>query len=100
MTRQNVTPGLREVLTEPCPVCGGEGRVRSEESALADVERSLQRLAALSALPVLTVEVHPRMLGLIIETAVRTVEQKSGKCIVVQRAPGSVPLDHCLLVSD
>ncbi len=98
MTRQNVTPGLREVLTEPCPVCGGEGRVRSQEAALADVERCLRRLAAASARAVLTVEVHPRMAVLLSEVGV--VERQSGKRIVVRTAPGAVSLDHCLLVSD
>ncbi len=29
MTRQNTYQGLRETLTEPCPTCGGEGRVGS-----------------------------------------------------------------------
>jgi ribonuclease G len=28
MTRQNVTPGLRDVLTRACPVCHGEGRLK------------------------------------------------------------------------
>jgi ribonuclease G len=31
MTRQNVTPGLREVMTRACPTCHGEGRVRPHD---------------------------------------------------------------------
>ena len=61
MTRQNVTRGLREVMTSACPVCDGEGRVLSEESALIEVERRLRRLALSATLPGLRVEVHPRM---------------------------------------
>ena len=44
MTRQNVTQGLREIVTAPCPVCKGDGRVLSEESALIVVERRLAGL--------------------------------------------------------
>ena len=32
MTRQNVTDGVREIMTKPCPVCSGEGVVKSEET--------------------------------------------------------------------
>ncbi len=93
MTRQNVTPGLREVLSEPCPVCGGEGRVRSEASALADVERSLRRLAVISTAPVVEVEVHPRMSGRLTgsaASALAEIEAETGKRIVVRGAGGGV----------
>ena len=98
MTRQNVTPGLREVLTEPCPVCGGEGRVRSEASALADVERTLRRLAAATTAPVLEVEVHPRMVGRLTETTasvLAAIQEETGKRIVVRGAGAGLALDHC-----
>jgi ribonuclease G len=103
MTRQNVTPGLHQVLSESCPVCGGEGRVRSESSALADVERSLRRLIALSTLPVLQVEVHPRMIGLLAAApawVLTTVEQETGRRVVARSAGGGVPLDHCVLAAE
>ena len=32
MTRQNVTDGAREIMTKTCPVCGGEGVIKSEET--------------------------------------------------------------------
>ncbi|MDQ3851104.1 MAG: Rne/Rng family ribonuclease, partial [Actinomycetota bacterium] len=32
MTRQNVTDGVREILTKPCPTCEGDGVVLSEET--------------------------------------------------------------------
>ena len=34
MTRHNVTPGLRDVLTRPCPVCRGGGRVKCDGGLL------------------------------------------------------------------
>ncbi len=45
MTRQNITRGLREVVTEPCPRCRGDGAVLSEESALIEVERRIRGLS-------------------------------------------------------
>ncbi|MDQ3318894.1 MAG: Rne/Rng family ribonuclease [Actinomycetota bacterium] len=46
MTRQNVTEGVREILTKTCPVCAGEGVVLSEETVALDFERKLRELAA------------------------------------------------------
>ncbi len=34
MTRQNVTEGVREILTKTCPTCHGEGVVLSEETVV------------------------------------------------------------------
>jgi ribonuclease G len=45
MTRQNVTDGVREIMTKPCPVCGGEGVVKSEETIAIEVERELRTMA-------------------------------------------------------
>ena len=47
MTRQNVTDGAREIMTKPCPVCGGEGVVKSEETIAIEFERHLRELAAM-----------------------------------------------------
>src|SRR5215204_3485957 len=41
MTRQNVTEGVREIMTKTCPVCEGEGVVKSEETIAIEVEREL-----------------------------------------------------------
>ena len=46
MTRQNVTDGVREIMTKPCPVCGGEGVVKSEETVAIEVERELRTMVA------------------------------------------------------
>jgi ribonuclease G len=44
MTRQNVTDGVREIMTKPCPVCGGEGVVKSEETMAIHVARHLREM--------------------------------------------------------
>jgi ribonuclease G len=46
MTRQNVTEGVREIISRPCPTCGGEGVVKSEETLAIEFERRLRELAA------------------------------------------------------
>jgi ribonuclease G len=103
MTRQNVTPGLREVLTDPCPVCGGEGRVKSEATAVAEVGRSLRRLAAASGLPVLQVEVHSRIKDLLVDgpdSVLGSIEEESGKRVILKGAKYGVPLGHTLLLGE
>jgi ribonuclease G len=44
MTRKNVTDGLYGILTEPCPTCGGEGRVLSEVTRRIAVERKMREI--------------------------------------------------------
>jgi ribonuclease G len=46
MTRQNVTEGVREIMSEPCPTCEGEGVIRSEETIAIEFERKLRDVAA------------------------------------------------------
>src|SRR5688572_6113197 len=50
MTRQNVTDGVREILTKRCPTCDGEGVVESAETMAIEVLRRLQEV----------VEEHPK----------------------------------------
>ena len=44
ITRKNVTDGLYGVLTEPCPTCGGEGRVVSRTTRRIAVERRMREI--------------------------------------------------------
>jgi len=44
ITRKNVTDGLYGVLTEPCPHCGGEGRVVSRTTRRIAVERRMREI--------------------------------------------------------
>ena len=44
MTRQNVTEGVREIMSRPCPTCDGEGVIRSEETIAIEFERRLRDL--------------------------------------------------------
>jgi ribonuclease G len=46
MTRQNVTDGVREILTEKCPTCEGEGVVLSAETVALEGLRKMRDIAA------------------------------------------------------
>jgi ribonuclease G len=45
MTRQNVTEGVREIISRPCPTCNGDGVIKSEETIAIEFERRLRTLA-------------------------------------------------------
>jgi ribonuclease G len=67
MTRQNVTDGVREILTKQCPACAGEGVVLSEETVALDVERKLRDLVADRPKPkAFLIQVHPRVSNLLV----------------------------------
>jgi ribonuclease G len=63
MTRQNVTEGVREIMTRPCPVCGGDGVVLSEETIAIEFERRLRELAARAprGVEAFLVRMHPHV---------------------------------------
>ncbi|MEV4421317.1 Rne/Rng family ribonuclease [Patulibacter sp. NPDC049589] len=46
MTRQNVTEGVREVITRACPTCDGDGVIKSEETLAIEFERQLREIAS------------------------------------------------------
>jgi ribonuclease G len=74
MTRQNVTDGVREILTKTCPVCNGEGVVLSEETVALEVERKLRDLAAEKPdSKAFLIQVHPRVSNLLINGPGRPV---------------------------
>jgi ribonuclease G len=49
MTRQNVTDGVREILTEKCPTCEGEGVVLSAETVALEGLRKMRDIVAENA---------------------------------------------------
>jgi ribonuclease G len=65
MTRQNVTDGPREILTNRCPVCEGDGVVMSDQTHALEVERKLRTIAKGSRVQAFRVAVHPRVLALL-----------------------------------
>ena len=67
MTRQNVTDGVREILTKTCPTCEGEGVVLSEETVAIEVERWLRDLVAeRPGSPSFLIRVNPRVATILV----------------------------------
>ncbi|HVY97458.1 MAG TPA: Rne/Rng family ribonuclease [Solirubrobacterales bacterium] len=62
MTRQNVTDGVREILTAPCPTCHGEGVILSAETVALEGLRKMREFAAEHAdVEAFLVRVNPKV---------------------------------------
>jgi ribonuclease G len=82
MTRQNITDGVREILTKPCPTCDGEGVVESEDTVAIDVLRHLRELVAEQSKPeAFLIRVHPKVARKLLDpdSGLRELEDESGK---------------------
>jgi len=96
MTRQNVTDGVREILTRPCPTCEGEGVIRSEETIAIEVERRLRVEVAGREAEAFLVQINPRVSGEFTGSGARmllALEQDTGKVFHFEGSEG-LPLDH------
>ncbi|HYX78952.1 MAG TPA: Rne/Rng family ribonuclease [Solirubrobacterales bacterium] len=82
MTRQNVTEGVREILTKRCPTCNGEGVVESEETVASRVVRRLRDLVEERPKPgAFLVRVNPKVAAELLrdESPLHELEEASGK---------------------
>ena len=82
MTRQNVTDGVREILTKTCPTCEGEGVILSEETVAIQVIRKLRELVAQKTEPeAFLIRVNPRVAAKLTEegSGLVELEDETGK---------------------
>jgi ribonuclease G len=97
MTRQNVTDGVREIMTRTCPTCDGEGVIKSEETIAIDLERRLVELAKERPKPdAFLIQVNPRVSVQLTGNGGRTLqalEEETGKRFHFEGSEG-LPLDH------
>jgi ribonuclease G len=98
MTRQNVTEGVREIITKACPTCHGEGVVRSEETIALDHERALREVARKSrkADEAFLVQMNPRVSQCFTGEGghvLRALEEETGKRFHFEGSEG-LPLSH------
>jgi ribonuclease G len=96
MTRQNVTDGVREIMTRPCPTCHGEGVIKSEETIAIEFERRMRDLASKSSAEALLLQMNPRVSAEFTRDDARVlhaIEQDTGKIFVFEGSEG-LPLDH------
>jgi ribonuclease G len=96
MTRQNVTDGPREILTERCSTCGGDGVIPSAETAAIDLERKLRALARGSRSQAFRVEVNASVAARLAgpgASRLRAIEEEARRRFwLVTRK--DVPADH------
>jgi ribonuclease G len=101
MTRQNVAEGPREILSKPCPTCGGEGTVVSDVSHAVDAERRLRELAAGSRARAFRVELHPHVASLLVgggASRLVELEEQTRRRFFLEPTPGT-PHDHFVVAA-
>ncbi|HEX6117392.1 MAG TPA: Rne/Rng family ribonuclease [Solirubrobacterales bacterium] len=82
MTRQNVTDGVREILTHRCPTCDGEGVVLSAETVALDVLRRLNDVIEERPEPeAYLIRVNPKVAAEMLreDSGLREFEEENGK---------------------
>ena len=103
MTRQNVTDGVREIMTKHCPTCGGEGVVKSEETIAIEVERRLRELvheAGDGGPEAYLVRLNPKVTHHFTADGARmlhALEEETGRYFHFTGSEG-LPLDHFAIV--
>ena len=97
MTRQNVTEGVREIMSRACPTCDGEGVIRSEETIAIEFERRLRDIAAEHPEDeAFLVQINPRVTAQFTGQASRVLhalEAETGKSFHFEGSEG-LTLDH------
>jgi ribonuclease G len=96
MTRQNVTDGVREIMTRPCPTCDGEGVIKSEETMAIEFERRMRELASETSADAILLQMNPRVSAEFTANdarVLRAVEDDTGKWFHFEGSEG-LPLEH------
>ncbi len=104
MTRQNVTEGVREIISRTCPTCDGDGVVLSEETVAIEFDRRLRELAARAprTAEAFLIQMNPAVsveftgLG---ARVLHQIEGETGKQFHFQGSEG-LPLDHFTVVQE
>ena len=96
MTRQNVTDGVREIMTRPCPTCHGEGVIKSEETIAIEFERRMRDLVKEAAAEAFLIQMNPRVSAEFTGNDARVllqIEAETGKWFHFEGSEG-LPLEH------
>jgi ribonuclease G len=100
MTRQNVTDGVREIMTEICPTCRGEGVVKSAETISLELDRRIRREVKGRDAEAFLLQVHPRVTAQFTSGGgrmLRELEEETGKQFHFEGSEG-LPLDYFKIV--
>src|SRR5215204_898605 len=99
MTRQNVTDGVREILTKACPTCEGEGVVLSEDTVAIEVDRWLHDVAAERPdSPAFLIRVNPKVAAILVggqgvPGPIVEIERETGRHFHFE-GTDALPIDH------
>jgi ribonuclease G len=99
MTRQNVTDGVREIMSKTCPICHGEGVIKSEETIAIETARHLRHMVEESpdgGPEAYLVRINPRVSAWFTADGARelhALEAETGKYFHFEGSEG-LPLDH------
>jgi ribonuclease G len=97
MTRQNVTEGVREIMSRPCPTCSGEGVIRSEETIAIEFERMLRDVVVEHQdAEAFLVQINPRVTAQFTGQGSRVLhalEEQTGRSFHFEGSEG-LALDH------
>ncbi len=104
MTRQNVTEGVREIMSRPCPTCEGEGVIKSEETIAIELERKIRVVASrsLKRVEAFLIRMNPRVSAQFTGDGARVLhalEADTGKVFFFEGSEG-LPLDHFEVVEE
>jgi ribonuclease G len=102
MTRQNVTDGPREILTQRCETCAGNGVVVSAESHAVQAERRMRALVHASRAPAFLVELPARVAGVLIGPAgsrLAEIERETGRMFAFELRD-DVPDEHFAVLAE
>src|SRR4051812_3859614 len=104
MTRQNVTEGVREIMSRPCPTCDGEGVIKSEDTIAIEIERQLREVAgrSLKRVEAFLLRINPRVSAQFTGDGARVLHQleaDTGKVFFFEGSEG-LPLDYFEVVME
>jgi ribonuclease G len=104
MTRQNVTEGVREIISRPCPTCDGDGVIKSEETIAIEFERRLRTLTkkAPKKHEAFLVQMNPRVSAQFTgqgKRVLHALEDETGRRFHFTGSEG-LPLDHFDIVME
>ena len=101
LTRKNVTDGLYGVLTEPCPMCHGEGRVLSDATRRISVERRLREVLVTGKASAFLIGLNPETYALVNapgHNAIAVLRAETGKQLSVIADPDVAPTEVRILI--
>jgi len=101
ITRKNVTDGLYGVLTEPCPHCGGEGRVVSRATRRIAVERRMREILRIGKSNAYLFGLNPQTYELVTAPGLNTaasLRAETGKQVSIVADEEAAPTEVRILI--